>query len=153
MYDFAEGASPQTKEYVWNSHHKDDLFSKIIQFDCQKKNIKVPYFQKPKEGMTINEEIIQDYLKMNEYPFYIGDDNQMAEIMPDGAVTFYEANEKLLSYRVQISDNQLNEYRRGNGVTKFKVKYKNDTYVVPLLSLHKSLYFSRSLEYSMECYH
>ena len=135
MYDFAEGASTQTKEYVWNSHHKDDLLSKIIQFDCQKKNIKVPYFQKPKEGMTINEEIIQDYLKMNEYPFYIGDDNQMADIMPDGAVTFYEANEKLLSYRVQISDNQLNEYRRGNGVTKFKVNYKNDTYVVPMILL------------------
>ena len=36
----------------------------------------------------------------------------VAEIMPDGAVTFSEANDKRLSYLVQISDNQLNEYRR-----------------------------------------
>jgi hypothetical protein len=28
-------------------NHKDDLLSKIIQFDCEKENIKVPYFQKP----------------------------------------------------------------------------------------------------------
>jgi len=130
MYDFAAGASSETKEFVKNPKG-NDLFSKITQFDCHKEKIKVPYFQKPKEGMTINEEIIQDYYKMNEYPFYIGDDNQMAKIMPDGAVTFYEANDQLLSYGVQISDNQLNEYRRGNGVTKFQVHFKNDTYVIP----------------------
>ena len=49
MYDFAAGASSETKEFVYNTkgNHKDDLLSKITQFDCHKANIKVPYFAKP----------------------------------------------------------------------------------------------------------
>jgi len=39
--------------------------------------------------------------------------------LPDGAITFYEASLKNLSYKIQINDINSPEYHRGNGITKF----------------------------------
>ena len=40
------------------------------------------------------------------------------EKLPDGAFSFVEASKDKLSYNVQINDNKMFEYHRGNGVSK-----------------------------------
>ncbi len=42
--------------------------------------------------------------------------------LPDGAVYFFEANERNLSFRLFINDLRIPEYHRSNGVTKFYIK-------------------------------
>lgn len=41
-------------------------------------------------------------------------------LIPDGAYTFYEANEKKINMSIQVNDIRLHEYHRSNGITKLR---------------------------------
>lgn len=44
-------------------------------------------------------------------------------MIPDGAITFHNANEDYLNVTIQVNDLRVPEYHRANGITKvfFKV--------------------------------
>lgn len=58
------------------------------------------------------------------------------EILPDGAVKFYEANDKKLSFTLQINDLRIPEYHRNNGITKitYKSKEGGQSYPVKIIN-------------------
>ena len=58
----------------------------------------VPYFEQSKQ--TINEDIYDELVYLNKVPFVRGQDLDHLDILPDGAIKFYEANEHNLTYRI-----------------------------------------------------
>jgi len=71
----------------------------------------MPYFAKASNG-TINNEIYWKLNYLNYQPFDNNVDAPELDIIPDGAVTFYKANDKELYYKLQINDIRLLEYHR-----------------------------------------
>lgn len=45
-------------------------------------------------------------------------------LIPDGALTFYEASKDNLTFKIQINDLRIPEYHRNNGITKLKFQTK-----------------------------
>jgi len=87
----------------------------------------MPYFEKAKEN-GINQQIYEGLQFINLQPFDDDVDTPGLEVIPDGAITFSEANDKNLSFKIQINDVRLPEYHRGNGVTKIYLRdSKNKT--------------------------
>lgn len=71
----------------------------------------MPYFEKATNG-TNNEQIFWGLQYINNQPFEVDEDNPGLDVIPDGAVTFYEANDKTLYFKAQINDVRLLEYHR-----------------------------------------
>ena len=92
----------------------------------------MPYFKPPSDS-SINEQIYNDIRQLNQKTFTSNEDIAGSYVLPDGAVTFYEANPKNISYKVQINDINFPEYHRyylyqlltklnrGNGISKLYV--------------------------------
>lgn len=66
---------------------------------------------------------------IDEHPVY-NDKSNYANLLPDGAITFYEATNRSLKYKAQINDNRFNSYHRKNGITKIGLGGRNDILVV-----------------------
>jgi hypothetical protein len=64
---------------------------------------------------------------LNSQPYKRNQDIVGLDVMADGALTFYEANEQSLKFKIQINDNRIPEYHRGNGVTKMYLNTENGT--------------------------
>jgi len=122
LYDFKNDASQETKSYI---HRDGGLLSNILPDDqdarkyfmCPEYKREMPYFEKAKEK-GINEQMFESLQEINSQAFDDDVDTAGLDILPDGAITFYEANDKSLSYKLQINDVRLAEYHRGNGVSK-----------------------------------
>jgi len=80
-------------------------------FLCSEENRKMPYFEKVSNG-TINEQIYYGLQYINSQPFDDDIDTPGLGIIPDGAITFYKADDKELFFRLQINDVRLPEYHR-----------------------------------------
>lgn len=76
----------------------------------------MPYFEETSNG-TINEQIFWGLQYLNNQSFEPDEDTPGQDVIPDGAVTFHEANNQELHYRIQINDGRLPEYHR---YTNFK---------------------------------
>jgi len=85
----------------------------------------MPYFEQAKEK-GINQQIYEGLQFINLQPFDDDVDTPGLEVIPDGAITFSEANDKNLSFKIQINDVRLPEYHRGNGVTKIYLRDSNN---------------------------
>ena len=77
----------------------------------------------------MNEDIFNDIIALNNEPYVRFKDmeginkfwmmkyniiNEGLDILPDGALTFYEANSKNLTFKLQINDLRIPEYHRFN---------------------------------------
>ena len=71
----------------------------------------MPYFNEATD-VTINEQLFKSLVLLNDKPFEDDKDNEGLEEVPDGAITFFEANDLELRYRLQINDVRLLEYHR-----------------------------------------
>lgn len=96
----------------------------------------MPYFEQAKEK-GINQQIYEGLQYINLQPFDDDVDTPGLEVIPDGAITFSEANDKNLSFKIQINDVRLPEYHRGNGVTKVYLRDSNNK---TLKNVHYLLY-------------
>ena len=76
---------------------------------------------------TINEQLFGNLEYLNSQPYKRNQDIVGLDVMADGALTFYEANEQSLKFKIQINDNRIPEYHRGNGVTKMYLNTENGT--------------------------
>ncbi|CAD8183724.1 unnamed protein product [Paramecium octaurelia] len=81
----------------------------------------VPFLQQP--NSTINQDIYHQIEYLHTVPFVRGSDLQDLYLIPDGAYTFFEANEKKINMSIQVNDIRLHEYHRSNGITK--IRYQN----------------------------
>jgi hypothetical protein len=64
--------------------------------------------------------MFEELLELNRKPFTRFRDLPGLDILPDGAVTFYEASPDNLTMRLQINDIRIPEYHRTNAITKMK---------------------------------
>lgn len=80
-------------------------------FRCDQFDTVMPYFKMP-ENKSINHQIYENLLFLNNQTFEPRKDNAGLDVLPDGAVTFYEANKRNLSAKIQINDLRLPEYHR-----------------------------------------
>jgi hypothetical protein len=71
----------------------------------------MPYFQTPTNG-SINNQLYTDMEFLNTLSYRAPRDVPMLSLIPDGAVTFYEANANNLTVNIQINDLRLYEYHR-----------------------------------------
>jgi len=72
---------------------------------------KMPYFKKPVNG-SINNQTYWNLKFLDKVDFKPPQDVPMIYLIPDGAVTFYEANPHNLTLRLQINDLRVIEYHR-----------------------------------------
>ena len=80
-------------------------------YECRKLG-PMPYFKKPKNG-TIDENLYNNLVKINKLNLNTssGEVSDL-RILPDGAVTFYEANDQNLTLKLQINDLRLFSFHR-----------------------------------------
>ena len=71
----------------------------------------MPFYTAPVNG-TINQQIYQAVTFLNEMTYTSNQDSPGLYLVPDGAITFYEANTRNLSYKIQINDLNFPEYHR-----------------------------------------
>ena len=107
-----------TGEYVNNQTSRSGLLGSIPNYQCNSNLKRNPFFIKP--SSTINEDIYDTLKIMNENPIH-NKESQYISMLPDGAVTFYEANSTHLKYKAQINDNRFMSYHRNNGITKLNL--------------------------------
>mmetsp|Transcript_26280 Transcript_26280/g.23160 ORF Transcript_26280/g.23160 Transcript_26280/m.23160 type:complete len:102 (+) Transcript_26280:556-861(+) len=86
----------------------------------------MPFFEEPDVNTTINSQIFETIQYLNEQPFEKSHDIWGLDALPDGAITFYNASNTNLTFKLQINDNRLPGYHRTNGVTKLYVETKDD---------------------------
>jgi len=72
---------------------------------------KMPYFKKPVNG-SINNQTYWNLKFLDKIDFEPPEDVPMLYLIPDGAVTFYEASPHNLSLKLQINDIRVYEYHR-----------------------------------------
>jgi len=89
----------------------DDL--KFLYY-CQQKDFSgfAPYFKKPNATLTINEHLFKTLQELNKYNFSSTSEVPHLEWVPDGAVTFYQANKNNLTLKLQINDLKVGGYHR-----------------------------------------
>lgn len=114
----AEFIGTLTGEYSDNSTTRSGLLGKISNYQCDSNMKRNPFFNKPQS--TINEDIYDTLKIMNENPIRYKE-SIYNSLLPDGAVTFYEANSTHLKYKAQINDNRFMSYHRNNGITKINL--------------------------------
>jgi len=156
MYDF-EGANFEDQDFVGkfvffdfsfkNLYVENGMIENVLPpweivkelYYCRRKGY-MPQFKRPNASLTINQHMFQTLKELNKYKM----NNKSREVphldwLPDGAVTFYEANRNNLSLKLQINDLKVNQYHRVNGITRYlipdakehlknktkKVSYKN----------------------------
>lgn len=79
---------------------------------------------------------------MNSQPYRRFEDLMGLEILPDGAIKFYEANDEKLSFTLQINDLRIHEYHRNNGITKITYKSKEGGQSYPvIIKIQKYIFF------------
>jgi len=123
LYDF-EGADDFTKNFVGNqysgmlSHMFPPLTGSEYMYQCGIQG-PMPYFEAPKNS-TIDEDIYQNLRTINNLPLTNKKEISNLSLIPDGAVTFYEASEERLSVKLQINNLNYNKLHRANGVTRYK---------------------------------
>ena len=71
----------------------------IKYYECEGYGV-MPVFQKPTNG-TINNQIYQNLNYMNSIDYQTVPD---INLLPDGAFTFYEANSRNVTYKLQVDD-------------------------------------------------
>ena len=113
LYDYAKPEMSNSK--IINSILQDP-FTEY----CEKHDINVPYFRRPKD--RIQTDMYNAILEMDKQPFLIGKDQQGGDVLPDGGITFIEENRKGVSVNLQVNDLRLSEYHRTNGVTKLSFR-------------------------------
>lgn len=103
---------------------------------CQQKDFSglAPYFKKPNATLTINEHMFKTLTELNKYNFSSTSEVPHLDLLPDGAITFYQATKNNLTLKLQINDQKVSGYHRfifivilksylirSNGVTKYRV--------------------------------
>ena len=107
-----------TGDYLENTTSRSGLLGEISNYQCNTNNMRNPYFTKPQS--TINEDIYDTLGIMNSNPIR-NKESIYNSLLPDGAVTFYQANSTHLKYKAQINDNRFMSYHKNNGITKMGV--------------------------------
>lgn len=122
-YDFATN-NPETYEFIGtlsgeyfapDNNTSTGLLGNIPNYFCRSNVKNNPYFARPES--TINQDIFDTIKVMNENPIY-NKQSIYGSFLPDGAVTFYNANKTNLKYKAQINDHRFMSYHRNNGITK-----------------------------------
>ncbi len=81
-----------------------------------------PYFEEAAWNKTLNEELFNRLEEINKQDFNnIIKNESIISNLPDGAIEINEINNNTFSYKLQINDNKLPPYHRGNGITKLMV--------------------------------
>ena len=85
------------------------------QYNCSGQGL-MPYFAMTK-GQSIDQDIYDNlkYLNTLDFNFTMKNASRVAPELsriPDGAVTFYEANNDTLTVKIQINDIRVYEYHR-----------------------------------------
>ena len=124
-YYSVESQDPYTHEFVgsltgehFNPDNKTEragLLGKIPNFFCKSNAKNNPYFAKPQS--SINQDIYNTLKVMNDNPLH-HHQSMYISMLPDGAVTFYNASRNSIKYKAQINDQRFFSYHRQNGVTK-----------------------------------
>lgn len=78
---------------------------------CPEYDQVMPFFDVVTNG-TINNQIFWGLQWLNTQPFEDDIDQPGLDVIPDGAITFFKANDEELKFRVQINDLRLLEYHR-----------------------------------------
>lgn len=135
MYSFAESANDtQSRNFfglnsgIYNQQTKGILTSEknVIQTRCQSTGKMSPYFQENPNytlpsNNSLNEELYKRLETLNQNDFNKLQNESLISPLPDGAITINTINSTHFSYKLQINDNRLPPYHRGNGVTKLLV--------------------------------
>lgn len=135
MYSFAESANDtQSRNFfglnsgIYNQQTKGILTSEknVIQTRCQSTGKMSPYFQEnpnytQPSNNSLNEELYKRLETLNQNDFNKLQNESLISPLPDGAITINTINSTHFSYKLQINDNRLPPYHRGNGVTKLLV--------------------------------
>ena len=103
------------------------MLKNVISVKCSNSTKNAPYFSRAKDGTDTNQDLLNELNHLNTLAYIPFEDIKYGDNFPDGAITFYDANPKNFSYRLQINDVKKTEYHRSNGVTKFVLRDKNDT--------------------------
>lgn len=69
---------------------------------------------------SVNELIMDTILFFNELPYDEVKHSSTIHKMPDGSVTFFEANKDRLLADLKIDDSRVFEYHRSDGITKIQ---------------------------------
>lgn len=93
------------------THILPDVENSKALYYCAEAKGAVPFF-KQVEDTSINQDIFKSLVQLNNETFVDDVDNAGLENVPDGAITFFEANDEKLRYRLQINDVRLMEYHR-----------------------------------------
>jgi hypothetical protein len=101
-----------------------DGATNVLQTACPAIRKASPYFKKVNDTETINEYLFRtlEYLNLQKIDFKDRDSEAPdLFLLPDGAYKIKEANEKKLSYNIQINDLRYIQYHRNNGVSKLGI--------------------------------
>lgn len=96
----------------------------MIQSKCEDIKKLSPYFIETKEA-SLNDDLYARLDKLNQYDFNKLMNESEISIIPDGAIQINEINDETFSYKLQVNDNRLPPYHRGNGITKFLIYNPN----------------------------
>jgi len=88
-----------------NSFPQIDFFKE--KYYCYTYDMNMPFFVRPQNG-TINHQLYENLKYVDKVPWRSVPD---LHLIPDGAVTFYEASPTNLTFKVQINDVRV-DYRR-----------------------------------------
>lgn len=133
-----------TEQFVGklNNSTASGLLGRIDSYYCQDNDVKNPFFVRA--ARSVNAELFSALEMIDKSPMR-HHRSAYSVLLPDGAVTFYEARAGKLKYKVQINDNKFRSYHRNNGVTKLGIGGRDMLVVTDgLLSLidmvHKALF-------------
>ena len=125
MYDF-EGASLEDQDFIENQ--QSGMWTNVLPpwelakeaYYCRKKHDYMPQFRRPNTSMTINQHMYKTLQQLNKYNF-TNTSRQVPHLtrLPDGAVTFYEANRNNLTLKLQINDLLVSAYHRYFHLVRF----------------------------------
>jgi ABC-type multidrug transport system ATPase subunit len=137
-FGFDPSADNETMTYVGQNNGfangTSGLLSRIWGWECQNSQNEsqlMPFFNQTTD--SIDDDIYEDVTVLNEEPYNRYVDMPNLQILPDGAITFYNASDTNLTFKIQINDLRIPEYHRNNGVTKFSVPDPSLNRSVPTL--------------------
>jgi len=128
MYDF-DGASQDDQYFIENQ--EDGMFTNVLPpfelakeaYYCRRKHDYMPQFKRPNASLTINQHMFKTLKELNKYKMTNTSKTvPHLTMLPDGAVTFYEANRNNLTLKLQINDLKVANYHRVNGVTRYLIR-------------------------------
>jgi hypothetical protein len=106
----------------------------VIQSKCENITKMSPYFIETKNS-SMQDDLYNRLENLNQFEFDQILNETNISSLPDGAIEINEINNSKFSYTLQVNDNRLPPYHRGNGITKLLVFNQNINGYSPVMNV------------------